>query len=77
MPGLCTGNRTPQFSQTQKGIGGVEMKYNAYLAVFSPWLLFLVAWGDPAMSRTWTLLSPFWIAGAILVAYREGRKSTK
>jgi hypothetical protein len=51
------------------------MKYPALLAVFSPWLLFLGAWGDPDMSRTWILLSPFWIAGAILAAYHEGQRN--
>lgn len=51
------------------------MKFNALLAIFSPWLLFFGTRMDLEMARTWTLLSPFWIAGAILVAYREGQRN--
>ena len=53
------------------------MKIPAILAIFAPWLLFFGTRMDLDMARTWTLLSPFWIGGAILFAYREGQWSVK
>ena len=59
------------------------MRITVVMACFMPWILFVV-WKFvlpvdipiEVIAITWMLASPVVIAGAILVAYREGQLST-